>query len=138
MATIEQVTYITIEHLKFIQNNGNRHITNSSYQVYADANSKGEYFNGALLEARIEGKLVGISFWATQGLHASITVVHQDYRRQGIGSELLREKARKVGMYCLHSIVAITNTPSLSLAMKVYRRVERHNDIQLCFFDAVV
>jgi GNAT superfamily N-acetyltransferase len=111
---------VSLEHLSFIRANGDRHITQKSFDHYKAGGSETD----VLLEYRAKGELVGLSFTACPNGHSehSITVVRRDFRNRGIGAALLKAKkelaADKGCQLC--SLVAQSNTPSVRMCSKVF------------------
>ena len=128
MRPIERIERVTDEHLGFIVNHGDKHITTASFAYFA-ANNAGD----VLLECRgVHGGLVAVSFASADG-ERSITVVHKDYRGRGIATTLML--AKKASVPGLKSHVAATNTASMRLAAKVYGASEVQEDGRVVFFD---
>ena len=112
------------EHVEFIQRYGDRHIRNDSYRYYRSLAERG--LAGAdclLIEARNPetGLLAGLS--ACRLAHptrASITVVADRYRNQGLGSMLFAlkvDEAQRQG-YEVETDVAANNIASRRLVSK--------------------
>lgn len=128
---------VSPEHLGFIRANGDRHITQKSFDHYKGGGSETD----VLLEYRADGELVGLSFTACPNGHSehSITVVRQDFRNRGIGTALMRvKKELAAARGCqLQSLVAESNTPSVRMCSKVFTAREVHEG-KYIFYDGGV
>lgn len=115
--------------LRFIQNHGDRHITQEAFDYYKDETNPfygcfewaDEKFDGVsfLAKRRI---LVGLSFSAVVDgvVKYSITVVHRNFRNQGIGTNLLKKKLASLEKsgYTYSTLVAEDNAPSNRMCEK--------------------
>jgi GNAT superfamily N-acetyltransferase len=131
---IARVSQVYPEHLGFIRANGDRHIRQKSFDYYKAGGLDGDI----LLEYRIDGELVGLSFTACPNGHSkySITVVRRDFRNRGIGTALLKAKKELAAARgCqLRSLVAQSNTPSVRMCSKVFTTREVQ-DGKYLFYD---
>ena len=73
--------------------------------------------------AFVEGKLVGHAVLCTEDGTGEVSVfVHQDYRAQGIGRQLLTtlvEEGRRLGLRRIWGMTELDNVPMLALAQAV-------------------
>lgn len=117
---IARVSQVSPEHLGFVRAHGDRHITQKSFDHYKAGGSETD----VLLEYRIDGELVGLSFTACPNRRSehSITVVRRDFRNRGIGAALLKAKKELAAVRgCqLRSLVAESNAPSVRMCSKVF------------------
>jgi len=131
---IARVSRVSQEHLGFIRANGDRHITQKSFDHYKAGGSETD----VLLEYHIEGELVGLSFAACPNGRSehSITVVRRDFRNRGIGTALMRvKKELAAARGCqLRSLVAQSNIPSVRMCSKVFNAREV-NEGKYIFYD---
>ena len=119
--TIRRVTTVSLQHKDFIRENGDKHITQESFDYYAPGRN---VRTDVLLECRDKAQnLLGIAFADCSLYYSafSITVVSKAARHKGYGARLLRAKLREARKHSctLAARVSQVNTESLRLCRKV-------------------
>jgi len=123
---IKRIKCPGFEHLSLIKDCGELRIANLSlYHYHCE---EFDIDNSILLESRINGFLVGISFVSLIDScdKYSITVVHKDFRSRGIGTLLLsiKKKALNKHGYLLKTTVGKENIASIKMCSKIFQRKE--------------
>jgi len=117
----KETTTPVSEHFAFISSFGDKHIRQASIEYYKTCSGQTE----VMYECRTtNGLLIGICFAAIFGqtTRYTITVVHKDYRQQGIGTALLILRTQNLQSVGIHTEARTvdTNIASMKMCRKVF------------------